>query len=126
MSEPRWPLSPRAARVFYGVADAWLPSEGTGAAVDVVAVLGPQLENAGERRRLERSLWLLEWSPRLLLRSRRGLSWMEQRARRAWLARLERSRIRAVARSIAALRALVATSYAAASGSGAPQSLPGA
>jgi hypothetical protein len=126
VSEPRWPLSPRAARVFYGVADAWLPSDGTGAAVDVVAVLGPQLENAGERRRLERTLWLLEWSPRLLLRSRRGLSWMEQRARRAWLARLERSRIRAVGRSIAALRALVATSCAAASGSGAPQSLPGA
>jgi hypothetical protein len=119
-------LSPRAARVFYGVADAWLPSDETGAAVDVVAALGPQLENAGERRRLERTLWLLEWSPRLLLRSRRGLSWMERPARRAWLARLEQSRVRAVGRSIAALRALVATSDAAASGSAAPQSLPGA
>ena len=126
MSEPRWPLSPRAARVFYGVADAWTPRDDAGLAVDVVAALGAQLENEGERRRLERTLWLLEWSPRLLLRSRRGLSWMEQRARRAWLARLERSRIRAVARSIAALQALVAKSYAAASGSGAPQSLPGA
>ncbi|MCX5739524.1 MAG: amidohydrolase, partial [Proteobacteria bacterium] len=118
------------AIVFLGARPPEGPSEplhsSPGAAVDVVAVLGPQLENAGERRRLERSLWLLEWSPRLLLHSRRGLSWMEQRARRAWLARLERSRIRAVGRSIAALRALVATSYAAASGSGAPQSLPGA
>ena len=126
MSEPRWPLSPRAARVFYGVADAWLASADTGAAVDVVAALGPQLENAGERRRLERTLWLLEWSPRLLLRSRRGLCWMERRVRCAWLARLERSHVGAVGRSITALRVLVAESYAAASGPGAPQSLPGA
>jgi hypothetical protein len=126
VSEVRWPLSPRAARVFYGVADAWLPINDSGVAFDVVAALGPQLRDTRERRRLERVLWLLEWSPRLLLRSRRGLCWMEQRARRAWLTRLEHSRIRAVGRSIAALRALVAKSYAAASGSGAPQSLPGA
>jgi hypothetical protein len=119
-------LSPRAARVFYGVADAWLPSDDTGAAVDGVAALGPQLESAGERRRLERILWLLEWSPRLLLRSRRGLSWMERSARCAWLARLEHCRVRQVAQSLASLRALVATSYTVASGSAAPQSLPGA
>jgi len=124
MSEARWPLSPRAARVFYGVADAWLPS---GADVDVVAALAAQLGNAGERRRLELTLWLLEWSPRLLLRSLRGLSWMERRARSAWLERLERSRVRSVGRSLASLRALVlAADAGAASGSGAPQSFPGA
>ena len=66
MNEARWPLSPRAARVFYGVADAWLAS---GADVDVVAALAPQLGSAGRRRRLELTLWLLEWSPRLLLRT---------------------------------------------------------
>jgi hypothetical protein len=124
VSEARWPLSPRAARVCYGVADAWLPS---GADVDVVAALAPQLRNAGERRRLELTLWLLEWSPRLLLRSRRGLSWMEQRARSAWLERLERSRVRSVGRSLASLRALVLAAHAgAAPGAGTPQSFPGA
>ncbi|MBS1107584.1 MAG: hypothetical protein H6Q91_3086 [Deltaproteobacteria bacterium] len=124
MSEARWPLSPRAARVFYGVADAWLPS---GADVDVVAALAPQLRNAGGRLRLELMLWLLEWSPRLLLRSLRGLSWMERRARAAWLERLEHSRVRPVGRSLASLRTLALAAHAAAaSGSGAPQSLPGA
>lgn len=124
MSEARWPLSPRAARVFYGVADAWLPS---GANADVVAALAPQIRNAGERLRLELMLWLLEWSPRLLLRSLRGLCWMEQRARAAWLERLEHSRIRFVGRSLASLRTLVVAAHAAAaSGSVAPQSLPGA
>lgn len=124
MSQARWPLSPRAARVFYGVADAWLAS---GADVDVVAGLAPQLRNAGARRRLELTLWLLEWSPRLLLRSLRGLSWMERRARAAWLERLEHSRMRFVGRSLASLRALALAAHAAAaSGSVAPQSLPGA
>ena len=54
MSEPRWPLSPRAARVFYGVADAWLPDDDMGAAVDLVAALGPQMRSTRERvRQLE-------------------------------------------------------------------------
>lgn len=124
MSEARWPLSPRAARVFYGVADAWLPS---GPDVDVVAALAPQLGSAGQRRRMEVTLWLLEWSPRLLLRSLRGLCWMEQSARAAWLERLERGRVRSVGRSLASLRSCVLAAHAAAvSGSGAPQSFPGA
>jgi hypothetical protein len=124
VNEARWPLSPRAARVFYGVADAWLAS---GADVDVVAALAPQLGSAGRRRRLELTLWLLEWSPRLLLRSLRGLCWMERCARAAWLERLERSRVRPVARSLASLRALVLGAHAAAAaGAGAPQSFPGA
>lgn len=126
MTGVRWPLSPRAARVFYGVADAWLSDEAGEAAVDLVAALAPRLGNTRERRRLERTLWLLEWSPRLLLHSRSGLCWMDRRARRAWLARLEGSRIRAVERSLGSLRALIAAGAAAAAGSVAPQSLPGA
>lgn len=124
MREARWPLSPRAARVFYGVADAWLPS---GVDVDVIAALAPQLGSPGDRRRLELTLWLLEWSPRLLLRSLRGLCWMERAARTAWLEQLECSRVRSVGRSLASLRAIVVAAHAAAvSGSGAPQSFPGA
>jgi hypothetical protein len=114
VSETRWPLSPRAARVFYGLADAWIPAHDGlpgGGDLDVVAALALQLRSPGERRRLERALWLLEWSPRLLLRSPRGVAWMERDARRAWLARLEGSRIGAIARGIAALRAIVLASY---------------
>jgi len=81
-----WPLSPRAARVFYNAADAWLGAEAAGR--DLVAELGPLPEPA--RRRLERALWWLEWSPRLALRSRRGLSWLPREERRAWLDRLAR------------------------------------
>lgn len=81
-----WPLSPHAARTFYNVADAWLGPEQT-AAFDVVAALAPLPESG--RRRLERALLWLEWSPRLLLRSRRGLSWLPRAERRAWLDRLE-------------------------------------
>lgn len=119
-------MSPRAARVFYGVADAWLPGDEAARAADWVAALAPQLRNTRERRNLERTLWLLEWSPRLLLHSRRGLCWMDRRARSAWLERLEGSRIRAVGRSLASLRARIAVSAAAAAGSAASQSLPGA
>ena len=118
MSGNRWPLSPRAARVFYGLADAWIPGGGDR---DVVAARGPQLRTPRERRSLERTLWLLEWSPRFLLRSLRGLAWMERDARRAWLDRLERSRVEFVRLALASLRARVADSYGAAT-----QSLPGA
>ena len=114
MSEARWPLSARAARVFYGVADAWIPPrDGApgGGDLDVVAALAPQLRTPRERRALERTLWLLEWSPRDLLRSRRGLAWMERDARRAWLDRLAASRLEGVRRALASLRARVADSY---------------
>jgi hypothetical protein len=86
----RWPLSPRAGRVFYNVADAWIPGGGD---VDAVAALAAVLGAPAERRRLERALWLLEWSPRFALRSLRGLSWMAREPRRAWLDRLAQSRI---------------------------------
>jgi hypothetical protein len=81
-----WPLSPRAARVFYNDADAWLGADAAGR--DLVAELGPLPEPA--RRRLERALAWLEWSPRLLLHARRGLSWLPRAERRAWLERLAR------------------------------------
>ena len=124
MNEARGPLSPRAARVFYGVADAWIPPrDGApgGGDLDVVAALAAQLRTPRERRSLERTLWLLEWSPRFLLRSLRGFAWMERDARRAWLDRLAASRVEAVRLALASLRARVSDSYAAAT-----QSLPGA
>ena len=124
MNEARWPLSPGAARVFYGVADAWIPPrDGApgGGDLDVVAALAQQLRSSRERHALARTLWLLEWSPRLSLHSLRGLAWMERDERRAWLDRLEGSRIDAIAHSVASLRERVGRSYSVAS-----QSLPGA
>jgi len=97
-----WPLSPRAARVFYNAADAWLPDSEAG---DVVARLGPLLQ-VGEARRLERQLRLLEWSPRLGLHSRRGLSWLAREERRAWLDRLERGGVGPMRRAAARVHAL--------------------
>jgi len=82
-----WPLAPRAARTFYNAADAWLGPRAV-AASDLVAQLGPL--PAAARARLERALLWLEWSPRLLLHARRGLSWLPRAERRAWLERLER------------------------------------
>jgi hypothetical protein len=111
VNEARWPLSPRAARVYYGLADAWIPGGGDR---DVVAALASQLRTLRERRSLERTLWLLEWSPRFLLRSLRGLAWMERDARRAWLAQFEQSRVEFVRLALAALRARVEQSHEAA------------
>lgn len=87
-SDEPWPLPPRAARTFYNVADAWLPPEA--GERDLVAALAPYLPEAAERSRLARALAWLEWSPRLLLHSTRGLSWLPRDERRAWLDRLER------------------------------------
>jgi hypothetical protein len=83
-----WPLSPRAARVFYNVADAWLAPDRAPTSVDWVAALGPLAPP--ERARLERALAWLERSPWLALHARCGLSWLPRDARRAWLDRLER------------------------------------
>jgi len=99
-----WPLSPRAARVFYNAADAWLPESELGG--DPVSRIGPLLQ-AGEARRLERQLRLLEWSPRLALRSRRGLSWLGRAERRAWLERLEERGVGPLRRAAARVHALV-------------------
>lgn len=106
MSE--WPLPPRAARVYYNAADAWLGS--AAGDVDRVAALTDRLAGERERRRLARRLVLLEWSPRLLLRSRRGFSWLPREARRAWLDRLAQSRAHVVRAAIADLERLVRAS----------------
>lgn len=104
-----WPLSPRAARVFYNAADAWLPD--APADFDAVAQLAAALPPAG-RRRLERQLRLLEWSPRLALRSPRGLSWLARAERRAWLDRLERGGVGPARRAAARVHALVDACHA--------------
>jgi hypothetical protein len=94
-----WPLPPRAARVFYNAADAWGPPDAAGA--DPVAALAALLRDPAERARLARALAWLEWSPRLLLHSARGLSWLPRDERRAWLDRLERGGpFRAAARRV--------------------------
>jgi hypothetical protein len=108
MSAP-WPLSPGAARVFYNAADAWVEDCGE---LDAVAALAAQLAAPRERRRLERALWLLEWSPRLGLRSASGLSWLPREERRAWLDRLERNGIWPARRAAARVHALVDACYA--------------
>lgn len=105
MTESRWPIGPRAARVLYNVADAWLPaSRGTEGAADVFAALPAALREGRARRRLERALWLVEWSPRLALCSLRGFSWMPRDERRAWLARLEAGRSRRLRDALHELR----------------------
>jgi hypothetical protein len=113
----RGPLSPRAARVFYSVADAWIPPrDGApgGGDVDVVAALDALLPDPDSRRRLERRLALLEWSPRLALRSRDGFAWWPRAARRTWLDRWAARGPRPVRRALAELRALAERAHAAA------------
>ena len=106
MSDAPWPLTPRAARVYYNVADAWLPEE-AGTGIDAVAALAPRLAGARARSRLARRLWLLEWSPRIALRSRSGFSWLSRAERRAWLARLASARSKRVRDAVAELERLV-------------------
>ena len=118
-----WPLAPRAARVFYNAADAWGVS--LAAVPDLVAALAPLLRDPAERARLERALAWLEWSPRLLLHSSRGLSWLPRAERRAWLERLERrGPLRAAARRVHA--AVDARGVRAAFHEGSAQSFEGA
>jgi len=103
-----WPLSPAAARVFYNAADAWVERSGE---IDAVAELAPRLAARRDRRRLARALWLLEWSPRLGLRSARGLSWLPREERRAWLDRLERGGIGPARRAASRVHGLVDACY---------------
>jgi hypothetical protein len=81
----RWRLTPRRARVLYNVADAWRPER---AGADAVAALDAVLASPRARRRIERTLAWIEWSPRLALASARGFSWLPRAERRAWLERL--------------------------------------
>ncbi len=101
------PLSPRAARVLFNVADAW-----GGGDVDLVAAVERSLADARERRWLELVLLGLEWEPRLRLRSRRGFAWQTRETRRALLAGWERSRFAPGRRAALRLRALVEAALA--------------
>ncbi|MDJ0867850.1 MAG: hypothetical protein QNK03_17225 [Myxococcota bacterium] len=109
------PLPPRAARVFYNVADAWLPP-GPGAApgggdVDLLPYLPRHLHAPDEARRIAADLLWIEWLPRLLLRSQHGFSWLPRPRRAAWLRWLESSRWRTVRVRTHRLHALVDAAY---------------
>jgi hypothetical protein len=104
MSDAGWPLRPHAARVLYNLADVLAPEPGER---DAVADLAAALASPRARRAIERDLLLLEWSPRLLFAGVTGFSWLPREQRRAWLERLERSRLAWVRAHFACLRALV-------------------
>jgi hypothetical protein len=115
-------LSPRAARVFYAAADAWCCADGDAdplARRDLAASAAVHALSPSERRRIARWLALVEWSPRLALRSGRGFAWLDRQERRAWLEHLSAARNRSLARAIRDLRALVERAL------GEDQSLPG-
>lgn len=105
MSDAGWALPPRAARVYYNAADAWLGDAAFER--DPVAALVARLSTDRERRRLARRLRLLEWSPRLLLHARSGFSWLPRDTRRAWLDRLAARGPRACRAAVADLERLV-------------------
>jgi len=98
-------LGPRAARVFYNVADAWRDESDAGR--DAVAELTALGLGDLEVRRLARLLWWIEWSPRLALRSRSGFSWLPRAARRAWLDRIAARGPRRLRDAVGELRELV-------------------
>jgi hypothetical protein len=110
------PLSPRAARVLYNVADA-LAEEGA-AARDVA----PGVERAIRHRGVAtaRRVWLLllciEWQPVLTLRERRGFSWLPRERRRALLRGWESSRLAPCRRAFAELRGWIEAAAAQSSG----------
>ena len=110
------PLSPRAARVLYNVADA-LADEGA-PALDVA----PFVERAIRHRGVAaaRRVWLLllciEWQPVLTLRERRGFSWLPRERRRALLRGWERSRLGPRRRAFAELRGRIDAAWAQSSG----------
>jgi hypothetical protein len=86
------PLSPRAARVLYNVADA-LAGEGA-PPVDVAPAVEREIRHrgVGTARRVWLLLFLIEWLPIATLRERRGFSWLPRERRRALLAGWERTR----------------------------------
>jgi hypothetical protein len=103
-------LPPRVARVLYNVADAWLPpgADCPGAAdFDLVPAVERRLGGGRERLELALVLALLEWEPRLRLRSLRGFSWLARPQRRALLADWERSPLGPRRRAAVWLRGLL-------------------
>jgi hypothetical protein len=86
------PLSPRAARVLYNVADA-LAGEGA-APVDVAPAVEREIRHrgVGAARRVWLLLLCIEWQPIATLRARRGFSWLPREQRRDLLVAWERCR----------------------------------
>lgn len=86
------PLSPRAARVLYNVADA-LPGAGE-PPVDVAPAVEREIRHrgVGTARRVWLMLFLIEWLPLATFRARRGFSWLPRERRRALLAGWEHRR----------------------------------
>ena len=125
-------LPPWAARVLYGVADALAPAapgRPGGGDLDLVPPVERRLTSARERRKLELVLALLEWEPRVRLRSLRGFAWLAVRERRALLAAWEASPLMPRRQAAAWLRELVEAALAEARGAAAgpppPQFLGG-
>jgi hypothetical protein len=102
------PLSPRAARVLYNVADA-LEAEGA-APVDVAPAIEREIRHrgVGTARRVWLLLMMIEWQPVATFQERRGFSWLPRERRRVLLAGWERSR------RFAELRAWIEAARAAA------------
>jgi hypothetical protein len=115
------------------VADALSPPRDGhpgGGGVDVAPAVEERLARAGEDRirAARRTLWALEWQPRLtpsglLASGWRGFSWLPRDARLRLLEGWQRSRWRLRREAIGQLRDLVEEALDAAS---ARQSLPGA
>lgn len=115
----RMRLAPRAARTLYNLADAWLPpgaaGEPGGGDVDLAPAAEALLarERRGAARRLLAALAWLEWEPRVLLRGRRGFSWLSREARRRQLEAWERSVFLPRREAARRLRAWVEASFEA-------------
>lgn len=92
-------MRPRAARVLYNVVDAWIPEA---ADEDLIPEIARRLPR-GELRNLEGLLLVLEWEPRVRLRSRRGFAWLPRAERRRLLERsILRSRLEGLRRAVEA------------------------
>ena len=110
------PLSPRAARVLYNVADA-LAEEGA-PPLDVAPFVERALRQRGvaAARRAWVLLMCIEWQPIATLRGRRGFSWLPRERRRSLLRGWERSRLAPRRRALAELRAWIEAAASQSSG----------
>lgn len=105
------PLSWKAARTLYNLADALWPPDGRGpegGALDVARPVGRGLRHDGPGAARRVWLWLtwLDWAP--LLHSRRRFWRLSREERAATFARFEESRFALARRAAAELRARLA------------------
>lgn len=106
------PLSWKAARTLYNLADALWPPGGPGVeggALDVARPVAGELRHEGPAAARRLWLWLLwlDWAPLLHSRGRRFWQ-LSREERRATFARFEESRFALVRRAAADLRARLA------------------